>query len=181
MSEVHYFQRYSERENVVTNNTLLLFSRLYNASPQKFSSFLKELLQSTENIIGVKFQQQLRAHNKKGIPDGEVSQQSFRLLIETKLSSETFDVTQIKRHVEQFENEDMKVLLLLAPGRIPDDTLAKIRLQALGKDNPKKIYIQGCSFNDVIAKARDVIDPYDHEMNSVIDDFNNFCASANLF
>ncbi len=41
MSEIHYFQRYSQKENVITNNTLLLFSRLYNHSPQKFNLFLK--------------------------------------------------------------------------------------------------------------------------------------------
>ena len=40
MSSVHYFQRYSQPENVVTNNTLLLLSQLYNYSPKKFSEMI---------------------------------------------------------------------------------------------------------------------------------------------
>ena len=39
--KVHYFQRYSTKENVATANTMLLFSRLYSYSPNKFFDFLK--------------------------------------------------------------------------------------------------------------------------------------------
>ncbi len=35
MSNIHYFPRYSQKENMVTNNTLLLFSQLYNNSTVK--------------------------------------------------------------------------------------------------------------------------------------------------
>ncbi|MGH2638107.1 MAG: hypothetical protein ACRDF4_02305, partial [Rhabdochlamydiaceae bacterium] len=115
MSDIHYFQRYSERENVVTNNTLLLFSRLYNASPQKFSSFLKELLDLQENIIGARFSQQVRTKDIKGIPDAEIFQESFRLLVETKLYYESFNTQQLKRHIGHFKAEEIKVLLLLSP------------------------------------------------------------------
>jgi len=44
MSSIHYFQRYSQPENVATNNTLLLLSRLYHDSPNKFKGFLNDLL-----------------------------------------------------------------------------------------------------------------------------------------
>lgn len=30
MSSIHYFPRYSQKENMVTNYTMLLFTRLYN-------------------------------------------------------------------------------------------------------------------------------------------------------
>ncbi len=43
MSSVHYFQRYSQLENFVTNNTLLLLSRLYNEPPFKFKMLLNEI------------------------------------------------------------------------------------------------------------------------------------------
>jgi len=41
MSTIHYFQRYSQKENMVTNNTMLLFSRLYHHSTNQFNQFLK--------------------------------------------------------------------------------------------------------------------------------------------
>lgn len=33
---IHYFQRYHEKENVATANTMLLSSRLYQHSSDKF-------------------------------------------------------------------------------------------------------------------------------------------------
>lgn len=38
---IHYFQRYHQKENVATANTLLLLSRIYTYSADKFFRFLK--------------------------------------------------------------------------------------------------------------------------------------------
>ena len=40
---IHYFQRYHTKENVSTANTMLLLSRLYQYSPDRFFLFLKQL------------------------------------------------------------------------------------------------------------------------------------------
>ena len=37
--KIHYFQRYHEKENVATANTMLLLSRLYQYSSDKFFRF----------------------------------------------------------------------------------------------------------------------------------------------
>ena len=39
--KIHYFQRYHEKENVATANTMLLLSPLYQYSSDKFFRFLK--------------------------------------------------------------------------------------------------------------------------------------------
>lgn len=41
--KIHYFQRYHTKENVSTANTMLLLSRLYQYSPDRFFLFLKQL------------------------------------------------------------------------------------------------------------------------------------------
>jgi hypothetical protein len=48
MSEIHYFPRYSQRENVVTNNTLLLLLRLYQYNRFKFEKFLEAICAEQE-------------------------------------------------------------------------------------------------------------------------------------
>ena len=81
MSKIHYFQRYSSPENVVTNNTLHLLERIYSYSPEKASQLLTEL--TGEPIeIGVEITQQNR--DQQAIPDGQIRQRSFKILIETK-------------------------------------------------------------------------------------------------
>lgn len=37
ISTIHYFPRYYQKENMITNNTMLLFKRLDNNSMDKFS------------------------------------------------------------------------------------------------------------------------------------------------
>lgn len=39
---IHYFQRYHQKENVATANTMLLLSRLYSYSPNKFFEVFKK-------------------------------------------------------------------------------------------------------------------------------------------
>ena len=60
MSSIHYFQRYSQPENVDTNNTLLLLSRLYHESPNKFKAFLNDLLNDYDIEAGIQFNKQKR-------------------------------------------------------------------------------------------------------------------------
>jgi len=102
---------------MVTNNTMLLFARLYNASPNRFQDFLSSLL-SEENIdiqIGLAFKQQTKAARGSSIPDGSLSQPSFKLLIETKLYDNQ-DRTQLKKHLMGFErNQETQILLLINP------------------------------------------------------------------
>ena len=41
--KIHYFQRYHQGEDVATANTMLLLSRLYQYSPDKFYLFLQSI------------------------------------------------------------------------------------------------------------------------------------------
>ena len=112
MSSIHYFQRYSQPENVATNNTLLLLSRLYQHSPNKFKGFLNELLGDTDLEAGILFNQQERGRGS--IPDGNLSQTSFKVAVETKLH-QNFSVPQLTGHLNSFNNEEHKILLSLSP------------------------------------------------------------------
>jgi hypothetical protein len=101
MGQIHYFQRYSQKENVVTNNTLLLFSRLYAYNPFRFDNFLNEALQGKSSVdVGISFQQQTKSP-EKSIPDGLLSQQSFKVVIETKLYS-NYHLDQLRGHLGVF-------------------------------------------------------------------------------
>ncbi len=78
MSKIHYFQRYVQRENVATNNTMLLFSRLYNSSIHKFNRFINNLEELNETLeFGIKFSQQEKGVHS--VPDGIFFQESKKL------------------------------------------------------------------------------------------------------
>jgi hypothetical protein len=86
MSEIHYFPRYSQPENVVTNNTLLLLLRLREYSRFKFEKFMESLCGDEDVQLAsswLRFQQQ--KGTGKSIVDGFIAQDSVKIAVETKL------------------------------------------------------------------------------------------------
>jgi hypothetical protein len=179
MSKVHYFQRYSQKENVVTNNTLLLFSRLYNESPIKFSQFLNALTDGLEINVGINFNQQEKGNGST--PDGAITQESFKISIETKLDDGFFK-GQLLRHLKCFNNESTQILVALSPERINQSFLDEI-VKAIGDfnaANESNIHFVSTTFENIISHFKDVINDYDIELTSLIVDFEDFCNNEGL-
>lgn len=178
MSKVHYFQRYHQKENVVTNNTLLLFSRLYNYSPNKFKQFI-ETLTEIEINVGVDFFQQEKS--KSSVPDGIISQSSFKIVLETKLG-DNFSNHQLKSHLDEFGNEKEQILFALAPKHITEEqknTLIK-EVSQFNTENYKNVNFINTTFKQIIETYNEVISDYDIELKDIIDDFEDFCSVSGL-
>lgn len=118
MAEVGYFPKYSQKENQVTNYTLLILKQLYIESPILFQNFIEELLaENGKNInIGVNFIQQAGFSSEKGnsIMDGVISQKPFSIFIETK-NFDWFYKDQLARHLENLKKQNgIKVFLAIS-------------------------------------------------------------------
>ena len=74
--KIHYFQRYHEKENVATANTMLLLSRLYSYSSDKFFRFLKSEYFSDSFNPEIIFT--LQEKSVDSIPDATITQESFK-------------------------------------------------------------------------------------------------------
>lgn len=177
MSSLHYFQRYSQKENVVTNNTLLLFSRLYAHSTLHFETFLANLLETDAPEVGVRFTQQ-EAGSRKSVPDGLLEQTSFKVVVETKLHSEP-EQEQLVRHLESFGSEHRQVLLVLTPTR--PSTNFRERLATVVRDyndeRGLRIAPVFTTFGQVVHGYRDALAAHDYEMHDVLADYEDFCAT----
>ena len=83
--DIHYFQRYHKKEDVATANTMLLMKRFYAFSPEKFFLFLKSLcFEDKEFTPELSFK--LQEKSKESVPDATITQPSFKIVIETKLT-----------------------------------------------------------------------------------------------
>lgn len=178
MSKVHYFQRYTQRENVVTNNTMLLFSRLYHYSPLKFKKFLDALLEFDVEV-GVNFTQQEKNFNS--IPDGIITQESFKIVIETKLHN-GFGTKQLENHLSSFKNEKKSILIALSNIPMDSSQLKDVRLRVSNFNdvNKKNILLIPTTFQQVISIFREELSDYDIELNDIIDDYEEFCNNTGL-
>ena len=118
--KIHYFQRYHEKENVATANTMLLLSRLYSYSSDKFFRFLKSEFFSDSFEPELVFT--LQEKSVSSIPDATITQEGFKIVVETKLS-DWFYSDQLIRHLESFGDEKYKVMITLAPELMAEEKL----------------------------------------------------------
>ena len=178
MASIHYFQRYSQKENVVTNNTLLLLGRLYEEDSEKFQKLLTGLC-SQEIEVGPSFYQQQKGKNS--IPDGVIHQNSYRLLIETKLG-ENYGLDQLKNHLQSFGHEQTQILFSLGRSK-PSLTFIEQLIHATDAYNAvsaKNITFIALTFHELIEQFRDTLHDFDNELNALIADYAAFCQEEGL-
>lgn len=178
MSEIHYFPRYSQPENVVTNNTLLLLLRLHQYNRFKFEKFMERLCAEQDvQLVSSWLQFRQQKTTGKSVVDGFIAQDSIKIAVETKLS-EAFDAAQLENHLALFGTEQNKLLILLSPslGEIAAQQLALVRDKAM----PRNIQVVHTSFEDIVKEARGCLSEHDEEMLALVDDYESFCSDMGL-
>lgn len=180
MSRIHYFQRYSQRENVVTNNTLLLLGRLYQYRPVLLENVLNTVLagddEASQVTVGITMKQQDRGA-AGGIPDGVLDQQSLRILIETKRGND-FGSEQIKGHVKRMGDSKRPFLVMLGKELLPSSDLQDIRKEV--STMRSDAVIVNTTFDKIIKAIDEELDEWEQEIRELLEDFREFCSSENL-
>lgn len=177
--KIHYFQRYHQAENVATANTMLLLSRLYSFSPDKFFHFFKTSIFPDGFEPEIVFNIQER--NKKSIPDAIISQDSFKIVVETKLS-DWFYSDQLMRHLLSFGKENVQVLMTLAPVLMEEEKKASFdqKLAAYNGEHGCHIVHLNTTFQLICQGISGVLDERDYEMHDILEDFSDYCYSSHL-
>lgn len=177
--KIHFFQRYHTKENVDTANAMLLLSRLYSYSPDKFYSFLGIILPENANIELV-FNMQEKIKNGT-IPDATITQLSFKIVVETKLYGQ-FGIQQLAGHLGSFKNEDYKVLLTLDPKPMSSELKTALDKEILSYNSQFKSNIihHHLTFEELINHISEVIDDRDYDMQDVLEDYREYCYFGGL-
>ncbi|GJN65035.1 hypothetical protein [Faecalibacterium gallinarum] len=177
--KIHYFQRYHAKENVATANTMLLLSRLYQYSTDKFFRFLNSWAFPEGFESEIVFQ--LQEKNDKSVLDATITQDSFKIAVETKLS-DWFYTDQLERHLSSFKNEKQKVLLTLAPEYMETEKrkMFESRLATYNASQDTPIRHVNTTFEELVNRIQEVIDDRDYEMQEVLEDYLNYCYHDGL-
>jgi hypothetical protein len=180
MTDLHLFQRYSTRENVVTNNTLLLLlSRLYATSPTLLESVLSALFDDAVSV-GVSISQQTAS--PQSVPDGMLIQEPLRVVLETKVDSK-LHMDQLIRHLEAFEDGERNGFLLTLSPTQPDREFVSALKEAVTEHNRRtegKIQPACITFETLVATVLDVAPETDLSLVAVVEDFATYCSDAGL-
>lgn len=172
--KIHYFQRYHSKENVATANTMLLLSRLYSYSSDKFFRFLKSEYFSDAFEPELVFN--LQEKSEESIPDATITQEGFKLVVETKMS-DWFYTDQLMRHLKSFKDEKNKVLITIAPELMAEEKKATFEKELKKYNADQKIPVMhvNTTFEIVAEAIRGVLDDRDYEMQDMLYDYLNYC------
>ena len=178
--KIHYFQRYHEKENVATANTMLLLSRLYTYSPHKFFAFLK--MQLAENDFEPELSFHIQEKSQNSVPDAMITQESFKVVVETKMS-DWFYTDQLMRHLNAFDEEKQKVLITLAPQHMNEEKKNAFEKELKQYNQEKSAFPVrhvNTTFAELADAVRDVLDERDYEMQEVLADYLDYCREDGL-
>ena len=177
--KIHYFQRYHAKENVATANTMLLLSRLYSYSPDKFFRFLKTEYFSDSFNPEIIFT--LQEKSVESIPDATITQEGFKIVVETKMLN-WFDEDQLLRHLKSFGDEKYKVILTLAPELMEEDKKVAFeeKLKKYNQQQMHSVIHINTTFEKMANAISDVLDDRDYEIQDVLEDYLNYCYTDGL-
>jgi hypothetical protein len=180
MTDVHYFQRFSKKEDVVTNNTLLLLSRLQHHDLRIFETVLKSVSELEDLRVGANITQQESSPSKR-IADGVLRQPSFHIVVETKLA-DSFNLDQLAGHLSAFDTSsaDVEALLLLAPTVTFDLPAAKARVGEYNQRNGRNVRLASITFADLVGNVTDAIPDHERALTELIRDYEAFCGEHGL-
>ncbi len=176
MARVSYFQRFSQKENHITNNTLLVMRYFYQSSPLKFGAILSTLIE--ENFeVGLIFQQQVK--QSASVPDALIAQKPLALYFETKRGGD-LDISQIERHIESIANikahETTNILFGLTSSPISVD----ITMDLQQKAKSKGIIFAPITYADIVSALREECLQHEETLKDILNDYEDYLVSENL-
>ena len=178
MSEISHFQKYSQKENHVTNNTLLMFRHIYRHSPQKFQGFLNALLDEDEAIsIGLTFEQQVG--KEASIPDAQITQKPIEIYIEAKMDGGV-DIAQLQNHIKGVQGKDGSntqiFLIALTKGNLKSQVAKE--LETLRSTPNLKLH--HITYDDVEENLAMIYGDHEEEMSFIVHDYIRFLQDNDL-
>jgi hypothetical protein len=123
----------------------------------------------------------IQEKNHTSVPDATISQNSFKIVIETKLSGK-FNMNQLEGHLQSFGNEDYMVLLTLDPEQMEQEFREELRgkISEFNRIEGKRVAHEHLTFEELINAVEGTIDDRDFEMLEVLEDYRDYCYSGNL-
>lgn len=179
---ISQFQKYYQRENTVTNNVLLMLSRLNDLNGNYYKSIIELLnegsLQQYYHPQPI-FSQQVGVGN--GIIDGQIEVKPSKIVIETKLNHKEFTGKLVK-YGRVFNENSQNQLWHLSSVRFNEDETLIINKKLKESYPNLKIQFNSLLFNDLIVSLEGIYEENSHDMELrlLLEDFSNYCQESNL-
>lgn len=179
---ISQFQKYSQKENTVTNNVLLMLSRLNDLNTDYYKSMIERLNEeSTQQTYYPRpiFNQQIGM--KKGIIDGHIEVKASKIIIETKLNSKEL-ISKLVKYCENFMPNCQNQLWHLSSIRFEDNEIEQINKILIEKYSNLKVQFNSLIYKDLVENLEGIYEEniHDDELRLLLDDFSGYCNESGL-
>ena len=179
---VSQFQKYSQKENTVTNNVLLMLSRLNDLSVDYYKTLIEQLNEGSkvQNYYPQPIFSQQRGTGN-GIIDGHIEVMPSKILIETKLNQKEL-INKLVKYGQVFKEYSQNQLCHLSSKKF-DENEENIINEELKRLYPKlNIQFNNLLFVDLIENLEGILEAniHDKELSLLTNDFKTYCYESDL-
>lgn len=182
MASLNLFQQYSQQENTVTNNVVLMLSLLYDCNSNYYEKFVNGILESDQAYSATpEFKQQVGGSGG-GIMDGHIFIPASRIIIETKLNRLEW-IEKLLRYTKNFKEGELQILLHLSSERYSDAEAEEIGARLRSDDRTNKARFKSLTYKDLSDNLNSLKEeyPFDPQLARIAGHFEEYCQNSKLF
>lgn len=177
---ISQFQKYSQKENTVTNNILLMLSRLNDLKVEYYKSIIEKLSDGVQSYEPqANFLQQIGSN--RGIIDGYIEVKASKIVIETKLSQKEL-INKLTKYGDVFRKDVQNQLWHLSSNCYSDEEVEFINNKLQIEYPNIVIEFNNLLFLNLIENLEEIYEDniHDHELKLLYEDFKDYCYEEGL-
>lgn len=181
MAVLNQFQHYSQGENTVTNNVLLMLSNLYEINPKYYEEYIKGLTEDSDKYEVIPTFRQQVGNRGNGIIDGHIQIKASKIIIETKLHGLEW-INKLVKYSQSFDPDEYKLLIHLSSTRYSQTEIEKIENSLSALKEPGKINFQSITYQDLVDQLKELANNYqfEHYLQRLNEHFEGYCLGMGL-
>lgn len=181
MAVLNQFQQYSQGENTVTNNVLLMLSNLYEINPKYYEEYIKGLTEDSDQYEVIPTFRQQVGNRGNGIIDGHIQIKASKIIIETKLHGLEW-INKLVKYSQSFDPNDYKLLIHLSSTRYSQTEIEQIENRLSELKDLGKINFQSVTYQDLVDQLKELANNYqfEHYLQRLNEHFESYCLGMGL-
>lgn len=181
MAVLNQFQHYSQGENTVTNNVLLMLSNLYEINPKYYEEFIKGLTEDSDNYEVIPSFRQQVGNKGDGIIDGHIQVKATKIIIETKLHGLEW-VEKLVKYGKSFEKNEYSLLFHLSSKKYSNKKVEQIESKLAEIKQVGKINFFSLTYQDFVDQLKELASnyQYEHYLQRLSEHFEAYCLRMGL-
>lgn len=181
MAVLNQFQQYSQGENTVTNNVLLMLSNLYEINPKYYEEYIRGLTEDADRYEVIpSFLQQVN-NRGNGIIDGHIQVRASKIIIETKLHGLEW-IDKLLKYSDSFDENEFKLFFHLSSKKYSENKIVEINNRLKESQVNGKVSFHSLTYQDLVDQLKELANNYQFEnyLQRLNEHFEGYCLAMRL-